>query len=78
MYRHLVQLGPPADAHQPFPKGPRIHSLGDAHDALDDQLTTPRAGHQATLLCDGTVLISGGTTTQAVIERYNPPVAGRR
>lgn len=43
-----------------------------------DQLSTPRAGHQATLLCDGTVLISGGTSTQAVLERYNPPATDRR
>lgn len=41
-------------------------------------LATPRAQHQATLLCDGTVLLSGGTTTAAPAERYNPPPLGRR
>jgi hypothetical protein len=43
-----------------------------------DRLSIPRAGHQATLLCDGTVLISGGTSTQVPPERYNPPPDGRR
>lgn len=43
-----------------------------------DRLAVPRSGHQATLLCDGTVLISGGTTGQAPFERYNPPALGRR
>ncbi len=43
-----------------------------------DRLAVPRTNHQATLLCDGTVLVSGGTMGQAVYERYNPPVLGRR
>jgi hypothetical protein len=43
-----------------------------------DRLQYPRAGHQATLLCDGTVLISGGTADQTPYERYNPPSIGRR
>lgn len=43
-----------------------------------DRLGVPRADHQATVLCDGTVLISGGTTTSESLERYNPPSAGRR
>lgn len=44
-----------------------------------DSLATPRAGHSAVSLCDGTILIVGGTNdTQAGAERYNPPSAGRR
>jgi hypothetical protein len=43
-----------------------------------DRLAVPRTNHQATLLCDGTVLIAGGTVGQASFERYNPPAFGRR
>jgi hypothetical protein len=38
----------------------------------------PRAHHQATLLCDGTVLVVGGTALPTPAERYNPPAVGRR
>jgi hypothetical protein len=41
-------------------------------------LETPRYGHQATLLCDGTVMLTGGTIVEAPAERYNPPEDGRR
>ncbi|HEY6032834.1 MAG TPA: hypothetical protein VIV58_01205, partial [Kofleriaceae bacterium] len=43
-----------------------------------DHMSVPRAGHSATLLCDGTVLISGGTAAPAPAERYNPPALDRR
>jgi hypothetical protein len=69
------------------PDGPAVTSAFIARlDPLDgsvdivatDRLSEARAGHQATLLCDGTVLISGGTPEQSSYERYNPPAAGRR
>jgi hypothetical protein len=43
-----------------------------------DRLAIPRAGHHAVLLCDGTVLVTGGTADPAPAERYNPPSLGRR
>jgi hypothetical protein len=43
-----------------------------------DHLAVARAGHHAVLLCDGTVLVTGGTTVQLPAERYNPPPDGRR
>lgn len=41
-------------------------------------MSVPRAGHQATLLCDGNVLLTGGTEGPSVAERYNPGSVGRR
>lgn len=43
-----------------------------------DHLTVPRAGHAATLMCDGTVLITGGTVDPQPAERYNPIATSRR
>jgi hypothetical protein len=45
-----------------------------------DSLAVPRAGHAAALLCDGTVLLVGGSDAAGApgSERYNPPSVGRR
>jgi hypothetical protein len=43
-----------------------------------DELSVARMNHQATLLCDGTVLVGGGTDGTEIAERYNPPPTGRR
>ncbi len=43
-----------------------------------DELSVARMNHQATLLCDGTVLVSGGADGTEIAERYNPPPTGRR
>ena len=51
---------------------------GELDVVTTDRLTSPRARHQATLLCDGTVMLVGGTLIAAPAERYNPPSAGRR
>jgi hypothetical protein len=57
----------------------RLDPINGSVDVLaTDQLSTPRSGHQSTLLCDGTVLVAGGTATPMPAERYNPPAAGRR
>jgi hypothetical protein len=57
----------------------RIDPLGGGINVINtDRLAVPRAGHEATLLCDGTVLLVGGTTTPTAAERYNPPSSGRR
>jgi hypothetical protein len=56
-----------------------LNSLDGVVETLPtDQLAIPRAGHQAVLLCDGTVLISGGTSDPFPAERYNPPDTNRK
>jgi hypothetical protein len=57
----------------------RLNSIIGAVDVVaTDHLVAARAGHQAVVLCDGTVLISGGTNVPLPAERYNPPPDGRR
>jgi hypothetical protein len=57
----------------------RLDPLGGSVEVLPtDHMVTPRAGHQALALCDGTILISGGAPAQFPAERYNPPPLGRR
>jgi len=51
---------------------------GELDVVTTDRLTSPRARHQATLLCDGTVMLVGGTLFAVPAERYNPPSTGRR
>jgi hypothetical protein len=57
----------------------RLDPLDGTVDVVQtDRLAMPRAGHQATELCDGTILVAGGTASADLIERYNPPPLGRR
>lgn len=42
------------------------------------QIQFARAGHQAVQLCDGTVMLVGGTDVVAPAERYNPSSTSRR
>lgn len=57
----------------------RLDPLDGSVDVVPtDRLAIPRATHQAAVLCDGTILITGGTDGPFVAERYNPSPAGRR
>lgn len=57
----------------------RIDPVGGGIDLVNtDRLSFKRAGHEATLLCDGTVMLVGGTTEPSPAERYNPPSTNRR
>ncbi|MCG8419149.1 MAG: kelch motif-containing protein [Proteobacteria bacterium] len=52
---------------------------GQVDVSATDSLAVPRAAHSAVRLCDGTILISGGTDAPGQdTERYNPPPEGRR
>lgn len=54
--------------------------VGSVDVVLTDGLDAARAGHSAVRLCDGTVLLVGGTMDTAApgSERYNPPSQLRR
>ncbi|CAN5841798.1 hypothetical protein BH11MYX3_BH11MYX3_14020 [soil metagenome] len=57
----------------------RLDPLDGSVDVVPtDRLAMPRANHQAAVLCDGTILITGGSGAGAVAERYNPSPSGRR
>jgi hypothetical protein len=57
----------------------RLNPLDGSVDVVaTDHLAIRRAGHQALLLCDGTVLVTGGNPDQLLVERYNPTPVGRR
>ena len=57
----------------------RLDPLGGLVEVLPtDHMAVARAGHQALLLCDGTIFLSGGTPVAVPAERYNPPPLGRR
>lgn len=57
----------------------RLDPLDGSVDVVPtDRLAIPRASHQAAILCDGTILVTGGTPGPAVAERYNPSAVGRR
>ncbi len=79
--RILLTGGRPEPGAQPSDSA-YIVRLNPADGSVDvvatDHLAIARAGHQAVLLCDGTVLISGGVAGAYPAERYNPPPVGRR
>jgi hypothetical protein len=54
-------------------------SNGQVFVSPTDDLAVARAGHSAVSLCDGTILVVGGTSEPGAngAERYNPPTEGR-
>ncbi len=79
--RILLVGGRPSATGEPLDSAfiARLDPLDGTVDVVQtDRLAIARAGHQATVLCDGSVLVAGGTTNSELVERYNPPALGRR
>ena len=51
---------------------------GSVDAVTTDRIGRARAGHAAARLCDGTIVVLGGTPTASPVERYEPPPVGRR
>ncbi len=79
--RILLTGGLPAPG-SPATTAAEIVTLDDLDGTVNvvptDSLSVARADHQAALLCDGTVWVSGGAPAGTPAERYNPPATGRR
>jgi hypothetical protein len=51
---------------------------GSVDAVTTDRIGQARAGHAAARLCDGTIVVLGGTPAASAVERYQPPPVGRR
>jgi hypothetical protein len=51
---------------------------GSVDAVTTDRIGRARAGHAAASLCDGTIVVLGGTDAASPVERYQPPPVGRR
>lgn len=79
--RILISGGRPTPGDTPINNAyiARLDPLNGAVEVVaTDHMAIARAGHQALSLCDGTILVSGGTPAQFPAERYNPPATDRR
>jgi hypothetical protein len=51
---------------------------GSVDTVTTDRIARARAGHAAASLCDGTIVVLGGTNGASAVERYQPPPLARR
>jgi hypothetical protein len=51
---------------------------GSVDAVTTDRIGRARAGHAAARLCDGTIVVLGGTPAASPVERYQPPPLARR